>query len=118
MADHDRQCGDVLAEIDAAMQDIAHREFRIADVYRIYNLASRSGLYERKPGENVSGACEDVVRVGSEFLQLAEAAERYQDSVAAYRSWSELIRQAAKDWLAERTIPSWSDSGGPLPDRH
>lgn len=112
------RCQQALSEINDLVARIAHNErLTITDVFDVYRIATQSGAYEAQRGANASEACSDVIRAGTEFLQLADAAERYQDSPEALRSWMDLSREVALSWMADRTVPEWSDRGGPHPHR-
>jgi hypothetical protein len=44
-------------------------------------------------------ACGELADPGAEFLQLADALERYQDDSEVRRVWQDLIREAAEAYL-------------------
>ena len=117
-SNQDDRCQQALTAIRNAVARIAQEEGgTIKDVLDVYWIASNSGAFHASDEDVASAACSAVRTVGSGFLQLAEAAERYQDSPGALESWMNLIREAATSWLNDGTSPAWSDRGGPYPDR-
>jgi hypothetical protein len=62
-------------------------------------------------------ACGELADPGAEFLQLADALERYQDDSERRRLWQDLIREAAKAYLTGAAWPDWQDTGSGLPKR-
>jgi hypothetical protein len=118
LANADGRCEQALSEIGRLLARLmGDDEIHVADVGDVYRIALRSGVYDSDGGAASSEVCAEVMRAGAEFLQLADAAERYQDSPVARGSWMDLIRDAAKSWMADRTIPEWSDRSGPYPHR-
>jgi len=98
-----------IRRIALAIRDGAADPLRAANA--IYWAAWKAGAWKD------DSACGELADPGAEFLQLADALERYQDDSERRRVWQDMIREAAKAYLTGAAWPDWHDTGFGLPKR-
>ncbi len=100
-------CDDARQKIRQIAQQIVRRAVDpLTAANSIYAAAWESGAWED------NSACEDLAEPGAEFLQLADSLEENQDQPDVKLAWQDLIREAAKAYLAGHAWPDWKRVGG------
>ena len=106
-----------IGELTQAIVQGGGDSLRLAN--EIYWTAWQHGAWVGQPGEIMSAeaTCPELADPGAEFLQLADALERYQDKADGRAAYGALIREAAKAYLGGQQFPDWEDRGEPVPWR-